>query len=88
VADLNQCKDREGSVRRGEKATPVVFWKVTEYATEDEETRKGFVLRYYNVFNVEQCEGIEYPQPVAIHNDIQPVESCVSAWCKACPRLR
>ena len=76
---FNQCKERGGSVKRGEKATPVVFWKVNAYTTQDpdngeEETRTGFLLRYYHVFNVEQCEGVEYPVPV--HHDIQPIAEC------------
>jgi hypothetical protein len=78
---FNQCKDRGGSVRKGEKSTPVVFWKVSEYTATDEETgevetRKGFLLRYYNVFNVEQCEGVEYPQPATVTNDLLPLEIC------------
>jgi antirestriction protein ArdC len=81
VVDIQPVQGPWGSVKRGEKATPVVFWKVTEYTTEDvdtgeEETRKGFVLRYYNVFNVEQCEGIEYPMPTVVHNNIQPIDEC------------
>lgn len=79
---FRQCKERGGSVRRGEKATPVVFWKVSEYAEDDAgegregKGRKSFLLRYYNVFNVEQTEGLEYPQPVTVHNDIPTIERC------------
>jgi antirestriction protein ArdC len=78
---FKQCKDRGGSVKRGEKSTPVVFWKMSEYTTTDkdtgdEETRKGFLLRYYNVFNVEQCLGIEYPSVTPAHNDVQPIARC------------
>lgn len=39
-----------------------MFWKPIE--VEDEETGenvKRFILRYYTVFNVEQCEGVEAP---------------------------
>lgn len=56
---FNQCLQEGGHVRKGEKARMVVFWKWLE--KEDEET--GEVeqipyLRYYNVFHIEQCEGI------------------------------
>jgi antirestriction protein ArdC len=76
---FQQCKARGGSIRKGEKATPVVFWKVHEYPTQDadnaeQDTRTGIVLRYYHVFNVEQCEGIEYPVPV--HRDILSIAEC------------
>ena len=78
---FRQCKERGGSVKRGEKGTPVVFWKVMQYTAQDdstgeETTRKGFILRYYKAFNVEQCEGVAYPQMEDVHNDIQPIEEC------------
>ncbi len=78
---FKQCKDRGGRIKKGGKSTPVVFWKVSEYTSQDtdsgeEEIRKGFLLRYYNVFNVEQCEGIEYPPTEIVHNDIQPIDAC------------
>lgn len=65
---FKQAKQLGGSVRKGEKSCPVVFWKQSE--KEDKETgemKKVWLLRYYNVFNVEQCEGIPerfIPQPV------------------------
>ena len=34
VATFHQCKERGGSVKRGEQSTPVVFWKVSQYTTE------------------------------------------------------
>jgi antirestriction protein ArdC len=39
------------------------------------ENRKSILLRYYTVFNLEQCEGIESPEPVAAVN---PIEQCES----------
>lgn len=62
---FNQAKARGGSVKRGEKSSMVVFWK--QYATNDRQTGEPVnvpVLRYYNVFNVEQCEGIDVPDAV------------------------
>ena len=55
---FNQARELGGSVKKGEKATPIVFWKI--YENEDEDRR--FVLRRYNVFNVEQTEGIYVPK--------------------------
>ena len=55
-----QATERGGHVRKGEKGSPVVFWKILE-DTEDGEKRAP-LLRYYTVFNAEQCEGIEVPQ--------------------------
>jgi antirestriction protein ArdC len=57
-----QAQALKGHVRRGEKSTEVVFWKQYEVASvgaaEDAPKKKGFLLRSYNVFNAEQCEGI------------------------------
>lgn len=54
-----------GNVVRGEKGTPIVFWKkmVKEEESESgEKINKPFMmLRYYTVFNVEQCEGLDIP---------------------------
>lgn len=56
---FKQCQEAGGKVRKGEKASMVVFWKWIE--TEDEETgekKEVPFLRYYNVFHIDQCEGI------------------------------
>ncbi|VGO14434.1 DNA primase TraC [Pontiella desulfatans] len=53
-----------GKVRKGEKSCPVVFWRFVE-AQEQDDPKKGYAfLRYYNVFNTEQCEGLEGKVPV------------------------
>ncbi|TAK97416.1 MAG: DUF1738 domain-containing protein [Verrucomicrobia bacterium] len=49
-----------GSVRKGEKSCPVVFWK--QLKMEDEasgESRKIPLLRLYHVFNIAQCDGLK-----------------------------
>ena len=56
---FNQVRAEGGSVRKGEKASIVVFWKFLE--KEDEETGETTqipFLRYYSVFHIDQCEGI------------------------------
>ena len=57
---FNQAKQLGAHVRQGEKSTLVSFWKFNEYAKENRETGKtenktSALLRYYRVFNVEQC---------------------------------
>jgi antirestriction protein ArdC len=50
----NQAKRLGGNVRRGERSTLVVFWKMVN---EDNEERDSYpLLRYYKVFNADQCE--------------------------------
>jgi antirestriction protein ArdC len=60
---FRQANELGGSVRRGEQSTIIVFWKVDERpdqeatdAANEEGTRRRFLLRYYRVFNVEQCD--------------------------------
>lgn len=68
---FNQAKDLGATVRKGEKSTPVIFWKWLE--VEDKETKeknKVPFLRYYNVFNASQCDGLKLPtEPEATRND-------------------
>lgn len=73
---FNQAKDRGGNVRKGEKSSLVVFWK--QYDTTDKQTGEAVrvpVLRYYNVFNAEQVEGIEIPDAVKYEPiDFRPID--------------
>ena len=80
-ATLNQINKKGGRVIKGQKSTPVVFWKWIEI--EDQETgdkiEKPF-LRYYRVFNLEQTEGVEAPEedkPKEI--EFTPIERCREA---------
>jgi antirestriction protein ArdC len=54
-----QAASLGGKVIKGEKGFPIIFWKFLKI--EDKETREEKtipLLRYFTVFNVEQCEGI------------------------------
>jgi antirestriction protein ArdC len=64
---LRQANDLGGAVRKGEHGEIVIFWKVdwednsesyadAENIDECEKSRRRFVLRFYRVWNVEQCE--------------------------------
>jgi antirestriction protein ArdC len=61
---MRQANELAGTVRSEEESTVVVFWKVVEVQNagkcDDEETdaktRRRFVLRYYRVWNLEQCQ--------------------------------
>ncbi len=60
-----QATETGGNVRRGEHGSKVVFWKIDKYETEDADgqtlAKTSAILRYYTVFNVEQCDGIKVP---------------------------
>lgn len=72
---FNQAKSLKGSVKKGERGTPVIFWKITDEEDEDGKRSKGFILRYYTVFNVMQCEGIAVP-PLTAPRKVEPIASC------------
>lgn len=57
---FNQCRSIGAKVRKGEKGTTVVFWSILKRKDKADPTaeKKVFFLRYYTVFNVEQCDGI------------------------------
>ena len=60
-----QASELGGHVRKGEESTIVIFWKVEdskrsneylEVEETDDKDRRRFLLRFYRVFNLEQCE--------------------------------
>jgi antirestriction protein ArdC len=66
---FNQTSKLGGKIRNGEKSSPVIFWNVGEErktVTSDgkQDTSRPFLLRYYNVFNYAQTEGIDIPAPL------------------------
>jgi antirestriction protein ArdC len=84
-----QASERGGHVRRGETSSLVVFWKrldpVKVHKVRDHDTGEmiematlgaSMVLRYYNVFNVEQCEEIEYPRTKVARHHWEPLDEC------------
>lgn len=54
---FKQAQALGGSVRKGQKGTPVVFW----LWLEDKDGGEFAVPRYYTVFNAEQCDGLALP---------------------------
>jgi antirestriction protein ArdC len=61
---FRQATELGGSVRKGEKACPVVFWK--QMKIEDKESGKEKtipLLRIYHVFNAAQCDGLKDAPP-------------------------
>jgi antirestriction protein ArdC len=57
--------DAGGNVRKGEKGTPVVFWKIIEKTDKATgETERFPLLRYSTVFNLDQCENVAEPETV------------------------
>jgi antirestriction protein ArdC len=78
---MKQANEVGGSVRKGEHGQIVVFWKVDEIANVenntgpetdevDEKSRRHFALRYYRLFNLEQCE-----LPQAVFDKLPKIET-------------
>ncbi|MBF6570963.1 MAG: DUF1738 domain-containing protein [Candidatus Binataceae bacterium] len=62
---MRQANELGGHIRKGEESTAIVFWKIEDAKrnaedldTEetDKKTRRRFLLRFYRVWNLEQCE--------------------------------
>ena len=61
-----QANELGGHVRKGEESTLIVYWKVDDVRqssedldageTDEKKTRRRFLLRYYRIWNLEQCE--------------------------------
>jgi len=77
-----QAQDKGGQVKTGEKSTMVYFFKIgfkdndtgNFYPTRDDipagaNIRETFALRYYNVFNIAQTEGLE---PIVVEAEDNP----------------
>ena len=73
---FKQCQQEGGKVKKGEKASMVVFWKWVE--TEDEETHEKKevpFLRYYNAFHIDQCEGLKARYAETLPSTADPNEN-------------
>ncbi len=67
---FKQIKDLKGSVKKGEKSIPVIFWKWSEKEDpQTKELKKVSMIRYYTVFNVDQCNDLPEERIPAIEND-------------------
>lgn len=82
-------KLKEG-IHRG--ATPVILWKPMEKEVIRDgkaETERFFITRYYNVFNVEQWNGLDYEKVERDHHEWDEIEECekVLSEMPQCPRI-
>jgi antirestriction protein ArdC len=95
---FKQAQARGGHVRRGERGTPIVFWRIdprTEEESEEEESssdHRRILLRYYTVFNLEQCESVDVPGAEALEDGapFDPIPACEAIIAKMThpPELR
>jgi antirestriction protein ArdC len=76
-----------GSVRKGEKGTPVIYvgraLDKSGKKTKDGKDAGYSFLRYYTVFNVEQCDGLDSHVPVEViaePNANAPIDRAEAIW--------
>jgi len=95
---FQQAKELGGSVMSGEKSAQIVFWKILDSAPDpnrlpgeisSKDLDRSWMLRYYNVFNVEQCEGLpdKFQIPKREHKPIPEAESILAGY-KGAPVLQ
>lgn len=82
---FKQAQELGGTVKNGEKAAPVVFWKFLDRNDEDGKQVKIPMLRKYSVFNLTQCEGIpesKLPEsiPLRDHSPIEAAEGIIAGY--------
>ena len=92
---FKQVQKEGGKIKKGAKSKMVVFWSPVNKEYEDENGEKKvktyWILKYYNVFNVNDCEGIEkkyQPEKGFEHEPEQEAEKIVRDYCEANPGLK
>jgi len=73
-----QLKTAGGKIKQGERGHLVVYWNFAEFDLNDgiNEKRKIPYLRYYTVYNIAQCEGLEELIPPFDVNELNPIPAC------------
>jgi antirestriction protein ArdC len=73
---FKQVKELGGKVKQGEKSCPVIYWNWIEKENGQEQTKLP-LLRYYNVFNISQCEDIPQDKlPITLEKQNDPIKAC------------
>lgn len=97
---LKQANDLGGSVQKGSKSLPIVFWKIRykdadgryyseAEANERSDLQKLFLARYYRVFNIEDVTGIEFNLPNLEHqHDFIPICEQMIDFMPKSPEIR
>ncbi len=87
-ASFNQWKDKGAAVRKGEKGSPIIFYKTL---TREEENDSGErqdiqipMMRFYTVFNADQVEGYDHHESApANETDLVTRIENADVFCKA-----
>jgi antirestriction protein ArdC len=74
---FKQIQERGGKVNKGEKASLATFWKLNKVKDQSGIVKTIPILLYYNVFNIDQCSGVEMPKAKALREFV-PIDRCES----------
>lgn len=82
----NQVKAKGGHVRKDEKAQIIVFWRQIPITETDKDGKPVQVmipmLRYYSVYHVDQCEGIEAQQRQRVEITHPAADKIIADYCQ------
>lgn len=94
----NQAKHLGGNVKKDEKGSKVVFWKISKFVkgkaiNEEGENEDLFGRKFtpfiWTVFNIDQIEGIDFTLEGAEERVFSPIETCESiiSGYTTCPNI-
>lgn len=83
---FNQAKELGGNVKKGEKGTQIIFWKIFNNTVGEKTTPAGdtkeivqtkFVPFIWTVFNIDQIEGVNFALPADVERtENEIIEGC------------
>lgn len=80
---FKQVKEAGGKIKKGAISEIVVFWKWLTKENDEGKLEVFPLLRYYRVFNINDCEGIESKRPpneTFEHDPIEQAESIIENY--------
>jgi len=75
-ATFKQVSDLGGKVKKGASGAIIIYYTKLEILDEAELIKNIPLLRYYRVFNMDDCEGLESKIPPTLSRVITPIEEC------------
>jgi len=87
-ATFKQIQSLGGTLKKGSKASMVVFYKQNRVEDEEGKTKTIPILRYYNVFHLSDSEGIPSKLELIQNTDspIEQAEQIITNY-KDCPEI-
>lgn len=77
---FSQVQAAGGRIKKGEKASMVVFWKWLKVKDDETEEEKEIpYLKYFNVFHIDQCEGVKAKHVKPVTLPATPAEADAAA---------